>query len=156
MKTSSAIKYSCWWARCRGSYSKAVAGLMVLFCIMKETKSTETIEMLFAGLPPFHSAIRWKWFLITSEQPLNRMTDPKVNMALYSPIAGSFSHSSNVDIITSIFYRCPKWYAVLRPCVHECVSARVCVSACVHVCKVEGSYYSREEKGNGIFQSDFI
>lgn len=126
MKTSSAIKYSCWWVRCRGSYSKAVAGLMVLFCIMKETKSTETIEMLFAGLPPFYSAIRWKWFLITSEQLLNRMTDPKVNMALYSPIAGSFSHSSNVDIITSIFYRCPKWYAMLH--------ARVCGHACTWVC----------------------
>lgn len=126
---------------------------MVLFCIMKGTKSTETIEMLFAGLPPFHSAIRWKWFLITSEQPLNRMTDPKVNMALYSPIAGSFSHSSNVDIITSIFYRCPKWYAMVRPrvCVrartpmHVSEGVRACV--CVYVLKVEASSSGREEKG---------
>lgn len=81
-------------------------GFNGLFCIMKETKSPKTIEMLFARLLPFYSTIRWKLFLITTEQPLNRMTDPKVNMVLYSPIAGSFSHSSNVDIITSIFYRC--------------------------------------------------
>lgn len=74
---------------------------------MKQTESQGTIEMLFARFPLSYSTIRRKLFLITSEQLLNRMSDPKVNMVLYSPIGGSFSHSSTVDIITSIFYRCP-------------------------------------------------
>lgn len=109
--------------------SGSSCGFNGLFCVMEETKSPDTIEMPFRRLLPFYSPIRWELFLITTKQPPNRMTDPKVNMALYSPIAGSFSHSSNVDIITSIFYRCSKWYAI--PCV------RVSVSVCVREKKID-------------------
>ncbi len=88
---------------------ETVAGLMIYSVLWRKPRAKEPLRC-FASFLLFSFTIRLKLFLITSEQPLNRKSDPKVNMVLYRPIAGSFSHSSTVDIITFIFYRCPKWY----------------------------------------------